>query len=134
NRPGVAARQRRQHPAPHVVDVGGALGQQPITEAAPLRGSLFAGGVPGGLRRVAAVDQPPRPLQQRLVVEQGNVGREDLGLLRRTAPSDRVTVVLDGFARRGQRRVEAAALDVNALRSPRRWRTGQSIEVTRGSY
>ena len=114
--PRFPAPQRREHPASDVVDVGRALGQQIVAERPPLRSRLRAGGVPGGLRRVAAVDQRPRAPRQRLVVEQREVRGEDLGLLRGAAPGDLVAVLLDGLAGRGQRLVEARQLDLGPLR------------------
>ena len=87
------ARDGGDDAAPDVEHVGGALAQQRLVERAVERGHLLGGVVPRALGGGAARDGLVGGLEQRLVVEQGEVGVEDgrLGLAgaRRRPPRGR---------------------------------------------
>ena len=71
------ARDGGDDAAPDVEHVGGALAQQRLVEPAVERGHLLGGVVPRALGGGAARDGLVGGLEQRLVVEQGEVGVED---------------------------------------------------------
>ena len=98
--------ERRQHAPADIHHVGCSLGQQRFGQR-PVDGRDVLGRVvPGGFGRLAAVDRGPGGLEQRVVVEQGQVRVEDLGLGGAGAGGDRVTVVPDRAAGGGDRVVE----------------------------
>ena len=118
--------------APHVEHVGGALAQQRLVEPAVERGHLLGGVVPRALGGGAARDGLAGGLEQRLVVEQGDVGVEDRGLGVARAAGDRLAVARDRLARRGERLVEALALALGAVGGAVGRRAGGAAEAARG--
>ena len=126
------AGDRRDDAAPHVQDVRRALAQERVVEAAVEPGDLLGGVVPRALRRRTRGDGGVGGLEQRLVVEQGQVGVEDGRLGVAGARGNRLAVASDRLAGRRDGLVQALAFALGRVGralgrrpvGPPRWRAG----------
>ena len=119
--------------APDVEHVGGALAQERLVEPAVERGHLLGRVVPRALGRGAGRDGLVGGLEQRLVVEQRQVGVEDRRLGLAGAPGDGLAVARDrpraaaiASSRRSRSRSGAVGRAVGR-------RAGRRAEVARGT-
>ena len=129
---GLAGERADDSPA-DVEHVRRPLLEQRLLERAVELGDLLRRVVPGALGGGAGVDRLLRGVEQRLVVEQREVGVEDRGVGLAGAARHRVAVALDRFPGGGDSLVEAVTFEWGVVGDAVRWRAGGAVEVVDGA-